>query len=51
MNAPPSKLPVPLVLVLLAGFAVGVLAEYAIFWKAKPLRPCATHLGSPTGNV
>ena len=49
MNAPPRKLPVPLVLVLLAGFAVGVLAEragwlpggrtepatYATFWEAR----------------
>ena len=29
MNAPPRKLPIPLVLVLLAGFAVGVLVERA----------------------
>ena len=49
MNAPPRKLPVPLVLVLLAGFAVGVLADragwipgarrdppgYATFWEAR----------------
>ena len=49
MNAPPRKLPVPLVLVLLAGFALGVLADragwipgarrepagYAAFWEAR----------------
>ena len=49
MTVPPRKLPVPLVLVLLAGFALGVLADragwipgarrdppgYAAFWEAR----------------
>ena len=52
MNAPPRKLPVPLVLVL-GVFAerAGWIPDCAAFGEAKPLASCATHLGSPTGNV